>query len=99
MNQIFKALAHPARRKIVAMLRDGPLTSGEIAQAFEMSWPSVTGHLKALRGASLVECERHGTSIRYRLQISAAEEAVSFLLDVVGAGSPDGEANPAKEKP
>jgi len=80
MNQVFKALAHPARRKIVAMLQHGPMSSGDIADAFNMAWPSVTGHLTALKDAGLVESEREGTSVRYRLNISAAEEAIAFLM-------------------
>lgn len=83
MNSIFKALSHPARRRMVEMLRDGPMASGDIAQAFDMAWPSVTGHLTALKDAGLVEAERDGASIRYRLNISAAEEAVAFLLDMM----------------
>jgi DNA-binding transcriptional ArsR family regulator len=80
MDQVFKALAHPARRKIVAMLQHGPMSSGDIADAFNMAWPSVTGHLTALKDAGLVESEREGTSVRYRLNISAAEEAIGFLM-------------------
>lgn len=83
MNSIFKALSHPARRRMVEMLRDGPMASGDIAQAFDMAWPSVTGHLTALKEAGLVEAERDGASIRYRLNISAAEEAVAFLLGMM----------------
>lgn len=83
MNLIFKALGHPVRREIVDMLRNGPLSSGEIAAAFDMAWPSVTGHLVALKEAGLLEAERHGTTVRYRLNISAAEEALGFLLGVV----------------
>ncbi|MBI1360524.1 MAG: metalloregulator ArsR/SmtB family transcription factor [Alphaproteobacteria bacterium] len=83
MNSVFKALSHPARRQIVAMLQGGPLTSGEIAAAFDMAWPSVTGHLAALREANLVEAERDGNLVRYRLNISAAEEAVGFLLGIM----------------
>ena len=45
MNRVFKALAHPVRRKIIGMLRARPMLSGEIAQAFDMAWPSVTAHL------------------------------------------------------
>ena len=83
MNSVFKALSHPARRRIVEMLRDGPMASGDIAQAFDMAWPTVTGHLAALKDAGLVETERDGASIRYRLNISAAEEAVAFLLEMM----------------
>jgi len=101
MNGVFKALSHPARRRIVAMLRAGPLPSGEIAAAFDMAWPTVTAHLAALKDAGLVETERQGASIRYRLNISAVEEAVGFLLDLVGAAddAPARPAAPAKERP
>ena len=88
MNLIFKALSHPARRQIVTMLQKGPLTSGEIAAAFAMAWPSVTGHLAVLKEADLVDAERDGNTVRYRLNISAAEEAVGFLLGIVQAAKP-----------
>lgn len=86
MNAVFKALSHPIRRQIVAMLRDGPLASGDIAAAFDIAWPTITGHLAALKDAGLVEAERDGTTIRYRLMIGAAEEAVAFLMDLMGTG-------------
>jgi DNA-binding transcriptional ArsR family regulator len=98
MNRVFKALAHPARRKIVAMLRKGPMASGEIAAAFDMAWPSVTAHLAALKEAGLVETEREGASIRYRLNISAVEEAIGFLLDLVGAEDEAPDAALAREE-
>ena len=85
MNDLFKALSHPVRRRIVAMLQHGPLTSGEIAEAFDLSWPTVTGHLNALKAAQLVAPERHGTSIRYRLEISAVEEGLGFMLTILEA--------------
>lgn len=89
MTDVFKALGHPVRRQIVAMLRGGPLPSGDIAAAFDMSWPTITGHLTALKDAGLVEAERQGSTIRYRLVISAAEEAVAFLMEIVGMGQED----------
>ncbi len=87
MNLVFKALSHPVRRRIVAMLREGPMTSGDIAAAFDMAWPSITGHLNALKEAGLVDAEKLGTSVRYRLNISAAEEAVAFLMGLAGTGA------------
>lgn len=83
MNGVFKALSHPARRRIVEMLRERSMQSGEIAAAFEMSWPTITGHLTALKDAGLVETERDGTAVRYRLRISAIEEAVAMLLQLM----------------
>lgn len=89
MNALFKALSHPVRRRIVDMLRKGPMASGDIAAAFDMSWPTVTGHLNVLKQAGLVSPERAGASIRYRLEISAVEEALAFLLRMTGAGRKD----------
>ena len=86
MNEVFKALSHPARRRMVAMLREGPLASGDIAGRFDMAWPTVTAHLAALKAAGLVETEKDGASVRYRLVISAVEEALAFMMDLMGAG-------------
>ena len=86
MNSLFKALSHPVRRRIIEMLRTGPRASGDIASAFEMSWPTITGHLNALKEAGLVSPERSGQTIRYRLDISAVEEALAFLMDIAGTG-------------
>lgn len=86
MNTVFKALSHPVRRRIIEMLRSGPLASGDIASAFDMSWPTITGHLNALKDAGLVSPERSGQTIRYRLEISAVEEALAFLMDIAGTG-------------
>jgi DNA-binding transcriptional ArsR family regulator len=91
MNEVFKALSHPARRRMVAMLRDGPLASGDIAGRFDMAWPTVTAHLAALKAAGLVEAEKDGASVRYRLVISAVEEALAFMMDLMGTG----EASPS----
>lgn len=87
MNILFKALSHPARRRIIEMLRKGPMASGDIAAAFDMSWPTVTGHLNALKAAGLVSPERQGQTIRYRLEISAVEEALAFLMQLAGTGA------------
>ena len=89
MNTLFKALTHPVRRRIIEMLRKGPLASGDIAAAFDMSWPSITAHLNALKEAGLVSPERDGGSIRYRREISVVEEAIAFLLDMTGAAARD----------
>lgn len=86
MNSVFKALGHPVRRQIIALLRERPRLSGDIAAAFDMAWPTISGHLTVLKDAGLIEAEREGVAIRYRLNISAVEEAAAFLLDLVRAG-------------
>ena len=79
---VFVALAHPLRRKVLAMLRKGPLCSGEIAAEFDVAWPTMTGHLKTLKDAGLVTAERSGTSVVYRLNATILEETAAALLDI-----------------
>lgn len=62
------------------------MVSGDIAATFDCAWPTTSGHLSVLREAGLIEAEREGGTIRYRLNISAVEEAAAFLLDLVRAG-------------
>jgi ArsR family transcriptional regulator, arsenate/arsenite/antimonite-responsive transcriptional repressor len=63
------------------MLRDGPLTSGEIADRFDSSWPTVSRHLAVLRDADLVAAERHGQEIRYELNTSVFQDLAQHLLE------------------
>jgi DNA-binding transcriptional ArsR family regulator len=54
LNATFAALADPTRRQIVERLSRGPAPVGELARPFDMSWPSVTKHLRTLEQAGLV---------------------------------------------
>lgn len=55
LSRVFHGLADPARRKIVALLRDaGELTVGEIGEAFAMTQNGVSKHVKVLEAAGLV---------------------------------------------
>lgn len=87
MSDIFKALAHPVRRDVLRALRDGPKSAGELAEAFPVSKPTMSGHFASLKEAELIIAERHGTTIRYRLNVSVADEAIGWLMDLVGPQS------------
>jgi DNA-binding transcriptional ArsR family regulator len=80
-NQAFRALADETRREILRLLRDGPLTSGEIAERFDSSWPTISRHLGLLRDAGLVVTERRGQEIRYELNTSVFQDLVQHLID------------------
>ncbi|MEV0974761.1 metalloregulator ArsR/SmtB family transcription factor [Microtetraspora glauca] len=82
MNLVYEALAHPTRRQIIALLRQGDRPAGEIATHFDIAKPTLSGHLRVLREAGLVIGERHGTSIVYSLQLSLLEESLAALLDL-----------------
>jgi DNA-binding transcriptional ArsR family regulator len=80
-NNSFRALADQTRREILAMLRGGPRTSGEIASKFDSSWPTISRHLGVLREAGLVIAERKGQEIYYELNTSVFQDLVHHLMD------------------
>lgn len=61
-NAVFRALADPTRREILALLRQRHLAVNEIAVNFRMSRPAVSKHLRILQRAGLVVTRQEGTS-------------------------------------
>jgi DNA-binding transcriptional ArsR family regulator len=84
MNQVFKALSDPTRRKVLELLRKRPMTAGEIAAHFVFSKPTMSAHFAVLRGADLVDQEKVGREIIYRLKMSVLEEALLTFAQAVG---------------
>ena len=84
----FRALADQTRRDILKLLRDGPRTSGEVADHFSSSWPTISRHLALLRDAGLVLTERRGQEIYYELNTSVFQDLVQHLLDWVTPTTP-----------
>jgi ArsR family transcriptional regulator len=84
MNEVYRALSDPTRRRILALLRTGDMTAGEVQSQFEQSWPTISAHLRVLREADLVQADRHGTSITYHLNVSLLERALARLLETLG---------------
>ena len=66
-NAVFKAIAHPTRRAILAQLSTSAHSVKELAAAFPVTQPAVSQHLRELRAAKLVYAERVGVEQRYRL--------------------------------
>lgn len=77
MDLAAKAIAEPRRRRILALVREGELSAGEIAAHFDISRPAVSQHLATLREAGLLSERRVGTSRRYR----ARPEGLAGLRD------------------
>ncbi len=67
MEKVFEALASGPRRKILAYLSETELTAGEIAERFDMAKPSLSKHLRILENAGLVESDKRGQYVFYRL--------------------------------
>ncbi|HYJ81559.1 MAG TPA: metalloregulator ArsR/SmtB family transcription factor [Allosphingosinicella sp.] len=76
MNQIFEALAHPTRRAILEMLKGGSRSAGELADAFQVSKPTMSGHFAKLREAGLIQADQRGTTILYSLNLTTLEEVL-----------------------
>jgi ArsR family transcriptional regulator, arsenate/arsenite/antimonite-responsive transcriptional repressor len=89
MNAVFRALSDPTRRQILAMLKERPRTSGEIAEAFASSWPTISRHLAVLREAGLIAAARDGQHIRYELNTSVLEDLIQHLMGWVEKGGAD----------
>jgi len=96
-NEIFKALSHPARRQILALLRKGPRLAGDLAAEFDTSWPTMSRHLAVLKEAELVTAERQGNQILYRINTSVLEDAATALLGLIGRDNGDDTIKEAAE--
>jgi len=92
MADIYKALAHPARRKILSLLRERAHSAGEIAERFALAKPTLSGHFAILREAGLVTVERRGASLIYRLNLSVLEDALAGLMDLFRLGDEERQA-------
>jgi DNA-binding transcriptional ArsR family regulator len=79
-NAVFQALADETRRQILDFLRAGPRTSGEIADQFQSTWPTISRHLAVLRAGGLVVTERKGQAIYYELNTSVFQDLIQHLV-------------------
>ncbi len=84
VQDVFKALSDPSRRKILKILQGGSRTAGELAQAFDITKGSLSHHFNILKAADLVRCERRGQRIVYSLNTSVLEDATALLIDLFG---------------
>ncbi|ESQ78192.1 autorepressor SdpR family transcription factor [Asticcacaulis sp. YBE204] len=76
MNSIFKALADPTRRKVLELLRERPMTAGELADRFPVSRPTMSAHFAVLKEADLIDSLKIGTTITYQLKLTVLEDAL-----------------------
>ncbi len=79
-KRAFEALADPTRRHILSLLREGPMTAGEIAGEFRSAWPTISRHLAILRDARVITSERDGRSIRYELDVTVLQHLAAHIL-------------------
>jgi ArsR family transcriptional regulator len=85
LNEAFKALADPTRREILRRLRtEGELSAGALAEAFDMTKPTMSHHFAVLKAAQLVKSRRSGQQILYSLNTTVLEDVIGLVLDWLG---------------
>ena len=80
MNAIFKALIDATRREILQILKKKDLSAGEIADAFNISKPSISHHLDILKQADLITSEKNGQFIIYSINTTIMEDVLQWIL-------------------
>ena len=98
MSSVFKALSDPTRRRVLQLLRERPMTAGELADEFSFSKPTMSAHFAVLKEADLVHAEKAGTSVTYHLKLSVLEEALLGFAHSFGLGVDAPEPAPTIDK-
>ncbi|MBA3669259.1 MAG: winged helix-turn-helix transcriptional regulator [Sphingomonas sp.] len=93
MNVLFEALAHPTRREILAVLKEGSASAGDIAARFNVSKPTMSGHFAKLKDAGLIHADKNGPSITYSLNLSTLEEVLHGFMSTMGIAPEEKDSN------
>lgn len=80
LQETIFALSDPTRREIIKLLRRGGRTAGQISERFDLSPPAISRHLRILREAELIESERCGKFLLYRLRTEPLGDLADWLL-------------------
>ncbi|MFD7298409.1 ArsR/SmtB family transcription factor [Streptomyces sp. NPDC059897] len=92
LAKVFKALGDPVRLRLLSMIasRDGgDVCVCDLTPAFELSQPTISHHLKLLRQAGLIDCERRGTWVYYWLLPEMTDRLAGILTRPSGTPLPD----------
>ena len=84
LQRTMKALADPIRREILNLLKERPLSAGEIGEHFPVTGAAVSRHLSVLKEADLIRDRREGKFIYYELNASVLEEVLLWISQLKG---------------
>ena len=90
LQNTLKALADPIRREILNLLKNGPLSAGEIVDHFSVTGASISRHLSVLKEADLIRDRREGKFIYYELNTSVLEDVMLWIIDLKGVSDDEG---------
>lgn len=89
---VFKALGDPVRLRLLSMIASragGEVCVCELTPAFELSQPTISHHLKLLRHAGLIDCQRRGTWVYYWLLPETTDKLAALLSRPAGDRLPE----------
>ena len=89
IQNTLKALADPIRREILAMLKNGRMSAGDIADKFTVTDASISRHLSVLKEADLIRDSREGKFIFYSLNTSVLEDIMLWITNLKGDSEDD----------
>lgn len=95
-RSVYKALADPTRRKILQLLRERDMAAGEIAEHFDVSKPTLSRHFNVLQAADLIQGDRDGNRIIYRLNISVLEQTIMAMTEMFGISLGENDEQPVE---
>ena len=84
VNEILAALADDTRRKILLNLKEGKISSGDLAIALDMTPQALSYHLSKLKKADLIYETRYKNFIYYELNLSVLDEAIIWISNLRG---------------
>ena len=84
LQDTLKALSDPTRRKILEMLKKGPLSAGEIGEHFDMTGATLSHHLSILKKSGLVDDNKKGTFVYYEIKTSVMEDILAWITGFMG---------------
>ncbi|MGW4227367.1 ArsR/SmtB family transcription factor [Streptomyces bauhiniae] len=90
LARVFKALGDPVRLRLLSMIASragGEVCVCDLTPAFELSQPTISHHLKLLKQAGLIDSERRGTWVYYRLLPEMTDRLAAILTRPAGAAS------------
>ena len=86
LAQVFKALGDPVRLRLVSLIgahQGGEVCVCELTDAFDLTQPTISHHLKVLREAGIITSERRGTWVYYRLEPAVLDRMGALLTTPV----------------
>jgi DNA-binding transcriptional ArsR family regulator len=89
-DRIFRAVADPTRRKILARLHGRELTVLELCEPFRITQPSLSKHLAVLRRSGLISARRSGRHRYYRLSPEPLEQIAAWVAPFRDVRDPSG---------